>query len=142
MPTQDPLQMGAPTSLSDAISKLMENPEIISTVASALGSMSAQRPTAAKAEGSDSSANPEQSAASSASPDLSSIVTGLAPLMSGMGAKQPHLHEKNDKGSEAVRREALLCALKPYVSESRREAIDYIIRISRISELLKPNQPQ
>lgn len=141
MPTQDPLQMGAPSSLSDAISKIMENPEIISTVASALGSMSAQKPTAtgAESEGVDSSSRSEQT---SPSPDLSSIVTGLAPLMSGMSAKRSPSHEKNDKGSEAVRREALLCALKPYVSESRREAIDYIIRISRISELLKPNQPQ
>lgn len=144
MPTQDPLQMGVPSSLSDAISKIMENPEIISTVASALGSMSAQKPTAtgAESEGVDSSARSEQTSHPSAPPDLSSIVTGLAPLMSGMSAKRSPSHEKNDKGSESVRREALLCALKPYVSESRREAIDYIIRISRISELLKPNQPQ
>ena len=33
-------------------------------------------------------------------------------------------------------RTALLCALKPYMSPRRREAIDYIIKIDRIGDLL------
>ena len=33
--------------------------------------------------------------------------------------------------------EALLCALRPYLSEGRRQALDAMIRISRLSETLR-----
>ena len=42
---------------------------------------------------------------------------------------------KTDAPSRA-HRTALLCALKPYMSPRRREAIDYIIKIDRIGDLL------
>ena len=35
------------------------------------------------------------------------------------------------------RRAALLCAMKPYLSADRREAIDYIIKLSKLGDLLK-----
>lgn len=142
----DPSSISPPSSLSDAISRLMENPEIISTVASALGNMSAQKNeppppdtgvSAEATEAEQTSTSPSQPA-----PDLSALATSLVPLMSGLGGGSRSYSKKSDNCSETERREALLCALKPYVSESRREAIDYIIRISRISELLKPNQSQ
>lgn len=39
--------------------------------------------------------------------------------------------------SESDHRAALLCAMKPYLSADRREAIDYIIKLSRLGDLLK-----
>ena len=142
MPT--PESAGAPPSLSDAISRLMENPEIISTVASALGNMSAARDQPSdkpdkEAESAPVSSEPEPSPASPSSHDLSALVSSLAPIMSGLtGAGGGHtIPHKSERDSDLKRREELLCALKPYVSDGRREAIDYIIRISRVSELLK-----
>ena len=35
------------------------------------------------------------------------------------------------------RRAALLCAMKPYLSRDRQEAIDYILKLSRLGDLLK-----
>ena len=47
----------------------------------------------------------------------------------------PASSEKTDSHGRA-HRTALLCALKPYMSPRRREAIDYIIKIDRIGDLL------
>lgn len=38
---------------------------------------------------------------------------------------------------EASERAALLCAMKPYLSTERREAIDYIVKLGRLGDLLK-----
>ncbi len=135
---------GVSPSLSDAINKLMANPEIISTVASALGNMAPKQ----EAESSDApptqpsdtqppptEKSPSETVSASAAPDLSALVANLAPIMSGMGGAKGS--QKTSERREADKRVALLCALKPYVSEGRREAIDYIIRISQISDILK-----
>lgn len=34
-------------------------------------------------------------------------------------------------------RTALLCAMKPYLSEERRNAVDHIVKLSRLGEILK-----
>ena len=39
------------------------------------------------------------------------------------------------QGSES--RTALLCAMKPYLSEDRRNAIDYIVKLGRLGDILK-----
>ena len=41
-----------------------------------------------------------------------------------------------DRGGNA-HRSALLCALKPYLSSDRRQAIDYIIKLDRLGDVLK-----
>lgn len=41
------------------------------------------------------------------------------------------------KHNESDCRAALLCAMKPYLSADRRDAIDYIIKLSRLGDLLK-----
>lgn len=132
---------GVSPSLSDAINKLMANPEIISTVASALGNMQAkgeQEPPIQTSEPNEPQPAVQSSGdthSASAPPDIGALMANLAPIMSGLGGTkgQQKVHERR----ETDRREALLCALKPYVSEGRREAIDYIIRISQISDILK-----
>ena len=140
MPTSE--SAGAPPSLSDAIAKLMENPEIISTVASALGNITAPKasPPNESHEEAEESPPTEEPQPSITSPELSSLVSKLAPIMSGLsgsGGGSAHSVRKSELSADLKRREELLCALKPYVSDGRREAIDYIIRISRVSELLK-----
>lgn len=148
MPPQD--TKGQSSSLSDAINMLMANPEIISTVASALGNMPQRSENTSKTEdldvsnvqqteGQEIATDSTATSAAAPTPDLSALISTLSPLMSGLSGGS-HSSEKTRNDTEAHRREALLCALKPYVSEGRRDAIDYIIRISRMSEVLKTIQ--
>ena len=135
MSTQDTKQ--PPSSLSDAINMLMENPSIISSVASALGNLSVSGDSQATNTVAEAQNEPDagKEARAFPPPDLSALAATLTPLMSGRRNS-----ERRQGETDADRREALLCALKPYVSEGRREAIDYIIRISRMSEALKTIQ--
>ncbi|MBQ8849699.1 MAG: hypothetical protein IJ011_05145 [Clostridia bacterium] len=130
--------------LSDAINKIMANPEIISTVASALGNMNlpkaADQSSDTEKEETEEPKNepaPEtQTAEVSASmPDIGALVQSLAPMMSKLGSSGKD--RRGGESCESAKREALLCALKPYLSQGRREAVDYIIRISQISDILK-----
>ena len=59
---------------------------------------------------------------------LPDMIGAIAPLLSSELSKHP---KRDDK------RACLLRALKPYLSSGRSEAIDYIIRFSEISDLLK-----
>ena len=62
---------------------------------------------------------------------LESINT-MAPLLKGLGGVL------NGKHSERCqRREALLLSLKPYLSQTRCEAIDYLVRIARLQDALR-----
>ena len=125
--------------LSSAIEKIMANPQLISTVVSALGGLNSPPKISDDAESSgqvSQDAEQEISAAPTSSqghssPDMGEMLSSLAPMLSQIRGNP------KGKDDDACRREALLCALKPYVSQGRREAIDYIIRISKISDMLK-----
>ncbi len=104
--------------ISNAFQKILENPEIINTVAAAIGMPS---PTnAAAAEKIDEAHK---------APDNEAMAT-LAPLLSSISQKSPSSKISSNQA-------CLLRALKPYVNPNRCEAIDYIIKISEISQLLK-----
>jgi hypothetical protein len=51
---------------------------------------------------------------------------------------EPLPEAKNDKRPDTP--VALLCALRPYLNEHRRQALDTMIRVSRLSESLKSLQ--
>lgn len=126
----------APPALSDAIEKIMANPELISMVASVLGRGKAQETSKEESvDGGDlavraPSDEQGEAVANDASlqrGDLSEMVASVLPLLTGTKGKG-----RADSDSAC-----LLRALKPYVSEGRREAIDAMIRISEFSEILK-----
>ncbi len=119
MESSEPLGAGLPPSLADAIDRIMANPELISMVASALGKPSEPPPKVSA----DEAAPQEQEAPSS---DSASVLTALPTLLKSAGKGMP----END-------RTRLLCALKPYVNPHRRDAIDTILRVSQMTELLK-----
>lgn len=143
------LEQNSPPSLSDAIERIMANPELISMVASTLGAKpptleQKTEPRDVPQESSDgietddrSEINDKSANAEPSPPDLASMVTSLAPILSGLRGGGGRADGIRQEHSEAKRREALLCALKPYVSDGRREAIDYIIRISEVTELIR-----
>lgn len=118
----------SPDALSNAISKISEHPEIISMVASALGKTteeSAPQPTPQTSSSLQPSASslPQQT-------DLSSLIGSIAPVMAALGGKR-----KKDPREE--HRDALLCALKPYLSEDRRQMVDKIMKLGQIGDILK-----
>ena len=131
-----------PLALSDAIERLMANPELLSMVASTLGgTRSGDAKQASVSERSEepldtapaSSDIPSAEKVKGVTDELPVLLNTLAPLLSAKGGtdKKGIPDIKDDRGA------CLLRALKPYVSAGRREAIDYMIRISQISELLR-----
>lgn len=121
-------------SISDAIERLLANPELLSGVASAIGlgkppqAASSVPPTPAEAL---VSAEPSASAPPSPpSAELAQAMATIAPLLSAFSGK--------DLGTKASDpRSCLLRALKPYVNHNRAQAIDTILQLSVVSEAFK-----
>ena len=59
----------------------------------------------------------------------------LPALLSSFGGRPP---SGTGRGKGPMgEREALLCALKPFLSPARREAVDTVLRVARLRELLQ-----
>lgn len=118
-----------PEALSGAIAQLTAHPEIISAVASALGSGAPQsEPTFEKVQ----SDEPTATKVASASPefDLGSLMGAIAPVMASLGGKR-----KRDPREE--HRDALLCALKPYLCDERRRVLEHMLKIGQLGDIFK-----
>ena len=126
-------------SLADAMNAIMSDPSIISTALAALKNSS----SAASAQSVPTQEPPQQvepedkdeeskQVSTPVGQDTSELMRNLAPMLSMLTAPRSSAVSK-----EADSRAALLVALRPYLSESRREAIDYIIKISQVSDLIK-----
>ena len=69
----------------------------------------------------------------------------FAALLEGIGAAAPMMKalmrpsntQQVDANDPYARREALLCALKPYLSEERCVAVDYLLRMWRTKEAIR-----
>ena len=96
--------------LGAMVSKLLDNPDLLSQIASTVG---VEMPKAGGEEPSEKQA--------SAAP------------MGGIGGLLPML---NAIGGNSSRRTALLSALKPFCNEHRCRTIDYMISISKLSDSL------
>ena len=108
--------------ISGAINKILEHPELIGMI----GSMLKTSPPA--------DAPAENAVATDAAPTSqggADILASLAPMLSSLKSAGAALPHKDDK------RECLLLALKPYLSRERCDAIDQMLRISRISDVFK-----
>ena len=122
-----------PLQLSDAIDRLLANPELLSTVASAIG---ASPKSTVSASVNDSEGTKTETAEIAKSEPVKSDAAQKLPEM--MATFAPILGALSDTGKTPDDdRSRLLCALKPYVSRHRREAIDTMIQLSKISEVFK-----
>ena len=139
-PKATPADVSAtPIGISDAVEKLLAHPELLSSIASTLG---LGKPSPIPVEGKEKSDEAEAIATASGDPlppvaavgatpsDLGEAVSALAPLLSSLSGKGG-VPLKDDA------RTCLLRALKPYVSRERAAAIDTIIQVSRVSDVLK-----
>ena len=124
-------QKSEPSALGDIIGRLMSNPEIMSAIASMKG-QSPPRETAPE-ENNESKANEEstETVSSDISSKLPEVIEALSPMLLGKGKGDGKPSPRDD------RRICLLRAIKPYVSRGRSEAIDYMIQLSRVTELMK-----
>ncbi|MBO7310837.1 MAG: hypothetical protein J6U86_05530 [Clostridia bacterium] len=118
--------------ISEAVGKLLENPSLLQSVASALG-LGGEGGEKATASDTHEAASVEAVAgkhevaeASASSADMSAIMASVLPMLSKLAS-----------GGGDCRHEKLLFALKPYLSPSRSSAVDYIVKISKMSELVK-----
>ncbi len=118
-------------------SSLLQNPEIASklprimeALAPVMAEMKAEKSGAAEKVHAKAADDPEadgmEPAAKQTSADAASLAAGL--LSSGGGGKHPH--------PGLSKRCALLNALKPYLSDGRKETLDYIIKVSTLIDLL------
>ena len=122
--------------ISSAIEKIMANPELIRSVAAALGVGKSD----GGAEGNNTVAERGESPTLENAPPqaaqgmerLPEIIATIAPMLSSAGV--------GGKGGAPIpkdKRACLLAALKPYLSRERCEAIDYMIRLGAISEAFR-----
>lgn len=102
--------------LGAMVSKLLDNPDLISQIASTVG---VDLPHT-KEDSNPSAPPPEKEA-------------NTHPTGGGIGSLLPML---NAIGGNCTRRTALLSALKPFCNEHRCRTIDYMISISKLSDSL------
>ena len=75
---------------------------------------------------------------------LPQMMSALAPLVSGGdgGKKSPAVQDAEKVSlHDAEKRKKLLAALKPYLSGSRRDAVDSIARMTELTDLLSTLKP-
>ena len=137
--SREPQQSAQSLDISSAIERLMANPELISMVASSLGinkkeSQESSPPSATPTETSVPVAVPPPAPQAPPSTDSLGIspdaIAALSPLLGMLTGKGGATKKDDDRA-------CLLRALKPYVSRGRCEAIDTILQLSRLSDMLR-----
>lgn len=112
--------------LSSALNQIFSNPQMLSAISSMAQSLKSNNsvapPVEASATEKEKSEPPPSQSASAIPEKLPELLNMLS--QNGSGIKQSHRSE-------------LLCALKPYLSQSRSDAIDKIIRFSELSSVFK-----
>ena len=150
-------EAGAPS--ANLLSALLSNPDLIRRVGTVLGAMQGTQQAQATGVPSDEAAKAEEgtptsapqatpTSAGAAQDGLSSllsdpamleklpqIIAVMKPLMGAMPSPQPPTEEK--RASPELCRDNLLCALKPFLSPERCEAVDAIMRISKLGTVFK-----
>ncbi len=124
---------------SGGISQLLQNPEIaaklpriMEALAPVMAEMKAEKAAGASAPAAP--VEPAQSAAAEAAAPADGIAAAAAALADG--AAPAALPVSVEKASSASRRMALLRALSPYLSEERQNALDTVMKVSTLLELL------
>ncbi len=105
------------TAGGDILSSLLANPEIISKLPQVLSML---KPLM---EGGTT-------VTASASPPEPSVISSPSGNATQAGLFRPH-------GKECDNRATLLYALKPYLKRERQEAIDYMVKLSKLGDILK-----
>lgn len=106
---------------ADIFSALLSNPELLSKLPSLISSVKPMLDMLGMGSGAKPTSATASANASAAHGDSNALEAGIP----------------NKKSSADDRRAALLCAMKPYLSHDRQQAIDYILKLSRLGNVLK-----
>ena len=130
--------------LSGMLSSLLSNPEMMEKLRAMVGQLpSVGEPSAPSASEPSPSPIPADGLATVLSDpklmsELPQIMTMLRPML-GAAAPTVSPSPKKERNAEDCRNDLLL-ALKPYLSPERCEMVEYLIRVGRISDLLRALQ--
>lgn len=116
----------SPDALSSTLGAILSNPDMLGMISSLAKDLRDSSQSRADVEAPASEAI-SPSPSPSAESDVGALIGRLAPLLSAAPASS----KKEDD------RACLLRALKPYLSEGRGEAIDYIIKFSVLAKALR-----
>ena len=109
--------------LSSALNEIFSNPQMLAAISSMAQNLKNNESSVLPSEAPKESTEQQSISASS--------VTDKLPELLNM------LSTSGSSGIKQNRRSELLCALKPYLSQSRSDAIDKIIRFSELSSVFK-----
>lgn len=105
-----------------ALNEILSNPDMLSKISD----MAEKLRGGEKSSQSEPYRQDNEEKTASTAPSLAEKFPELLGMLSGKGA-----------GAQQSRRSELLCALKPYLSQTRVDAIDQIIRLSELSSVFK-----
>ncbi len=120
------VKSGGTNPLGDIFSSVLSNPELLSKLPTIISSVKPIIEMFGKGF--------YAAAATSAEASSNAVATSADATASTAVAKVKDI-PVSAKSSDS--RTALLCAMKPYLSDERRNAVDYIVKISRLGEILK-----
>ena len=109
--------------LSNALSEIFSNPQMLSTISSMAQSLKNKEITPQ----SEKEEKPHENTNVATSSEISQKLPELLNMLSSQGGSGIHQNHRSE----------LLCALKPYLSQNRSDAIDKIIRFSELSSVFK-----
>ncbi len=136
----DRSELPSADALKSIIGTLSQNPELIKSIVSSIGAMSNPESDPGDKDAHTSplplgEENAEEKTSSVSPLDLSSLspelIGKLPAVLSLFSEKKTASKSKNE-----ANREALLCALKPYLSREKADTIEKIIKLSKLGELL------
>ena len=121
--------------ISGMIETLMSKPELLQGIASLLGTSDKEEAGEEKeveeGESTESETEATRDTANLIPPIPPQLLSKLPAILSLLGGA-----ESGKKSKKEADREALLCALKPYLTESKVQAIEKLIKLSRLGDLL------
>lgn len=122
----------SPDEIPELLNTILSNREVMDKISAIVGTPSEDDDS----KSTDTTATGPESILSDPSimAKLPEVISVLRPMLGNVGHEKEHTKSAPHAGD---RRMALLCALKPYLSPRRCEAIDYITRISRLGDVMK-----
>lgn len=113
---------------SDALGRLLGDPELGERIGRILSSVTAQN-----AE----QPSPATESASTPSPALAGMLPALLSSLGGTSGALPAAGGAGGRKGPPDEREALLAALRPFLSPARRDAVDTVLRLLKLGNLLQ-----
>lgn len=122
----------SPDGIPELLNTILLNREVMDKISAIVGTPSKD----GNSKSTDTTATGPESILSDPSimAKLPEVISVLRPMLGNVGHEKEHAKSAPHAGD---RRMALLCALKPYLSPRRCEAVDYITRISRLGDVIK-----